>query len=205
MRVSRLIRAGVVAALGIAACGPAIDVRTAVSPDANLAVLHTFRVLPAPRPRPDIGDPAPDDPMLVNSITNRALRRALVAGFEGRGYMHSDSAPDFVIAYYAAAKHRLDVSRWDYGYPWHPEWWRVWGRRGPRRGPIVTEFTEGTIIVDVLDATAKELLWRGRGVAVVSDDVNEYLIDLHETVAAILKRFPAAQPAMVASCGGSAP
>lgn len=185
---TRLI--GLVAlALVAAACGPAIQVRTVVSPEANLGNLRTFRILPGPRPR-DRGVVPPDHPMFVNSITNRVLRNALLDGFQGRGYVASDSAPDFVVASYASAKHKLDVTYWDYGYVWRPRWWRGWGP--PWREAMVTEYTEGTVIIDVLDPKTKELLWRGRGVAVVSDDVQEYLTHLKKTVTAILAEFPAA-------------
>lgn len=189
MRMTRLIGAAVFA-LAATACGPAIQVSTVISPEANLTGLRTFRILPTPRPRE--GRPVPpQDPMFVNSITNRALRNALIEGFQSRGYVANDSAPDFVVASYASAKHKLDVTYWDYGYVWRPRWWRGWGT--PRGEAIVTEYTEGTVIVDVLDPKSKELLWRGRGVAVVSDDVQEYLTHLKTTVMAILDEFPRAR------------
>jgi hypothetical protein len=189
MTGTRLI--GVVALALAAACGPAIRVQTVVNPEAHLGSLRTFRVLPGPRPRDRAVVPA-DHPMFVNSITNRALRSALVAGFVGRGYTVADSAPDFVVASYASAKHKLDVTFWDYGYVWRPRWWRGWGPHW--REPMVTEYTEGTVIIDVLDPETKELLWRGRGVAVVSDDMQEYLKHLERAVTAILAEFPAAPP-----------
>jgi hypothetical protein len=192
MRRLRLM--GTVAlALATAACGPAIQVRTVVSPEANLRGLRTFRILPSPRPRD--GKPLrSEDPMLVNSITNRALHDALVEGFQGRGYVASDSTPDFVVASYASAKHKLDVTHWDYGYMWRPRWWRGWGP--PWGETTVTEYTEGTVIIDVLDPKSKELLWRGRGVAVVSDDLQQYVTHLKKTVDAILDEFPRAPTAV---------
>lgn len=181
MRSTQLFAAALT--LAAIACGPAIQVRTVVSPEANLTNLRTFRILPAPKPRD--GRPLPlHDPMLVNSITNRALRNALIEGFQSRGYVANDSTPDFVVASYASAKHRLDVTFWDYGYAWRPRWWRGWER--PWGEAMVTEYTEGTVIIDVLDPKSKELLWRGRGVAV-----------LNKTVTAILDKFPRA-PAEVA-------
>jgi hypothetical protein len=190
------MRAPLLFIFGVAACAPAFDVRTAVSPDANLNALHTFSLLPAPRVRPGVERLPANDPMLVNSVTNRALRSALSQGFEARGYVQNDSAPDFVVAYYAAASHTLDVMAWDYGYPWRPHWWRGWDTHADR---LMTEYVEGTVIVDVLDARSHELLWRGSGVAVVDDDVNLYLTDLRLTVLAILNEFPAPSPPVVAA------
>ena len=182
-----------------AACAPAMDVRTAISPDADLTGLHSFAILPAPRVRPGVERLPANHPMLVNSITNQALRRALRLGLESRGYVVNDSAPDFVVAFYASADQELDVLWWDYGYPWRPQWWRGWGDHPTQC--LATQFTAGTIAVDVLDAERRELLWRAQGVAEASDDVNQYLAEIQRTVAEILSKFPAAQPAVVAGAG----
>ena len=48
------------------------------------------------------------------------------------------------------------------------------------------------MIVDVINPTTKQLVWRGRGVAVVSDDERQYEADLAKTVTAILDKFPSA-------------
>jgi len=48
------------------------------------------------------------------------------------------------------------------------------------------------VIVDVVDPNTRELLWRGQGVAAVSDDEAKYEQDLWKTVTAILEKFPRA-------------
>ena len=177
------------AILALTACA-SVDVRTVKSPDANLGALHTFNVMPNPE-RPAQVAPSANDPMLVNSISNRALRADLVKGFENRGYTLADT-PDFSVAYYASTKQKLDVTNWDYGYPFYPIWW---GGYGPGWGPYdstVTQYTEGTVIVDVINPQTKDLLWRGSGVATVSDDEARYEQDLWKTVTAILEKFPQA-------------
>src|SRR5437868_7891589 len=96
---NRRYRAASAAILLASTACASVDVRTATSPDANFAALHTFNVKPNPKPRSQAGQAA-NDPMLVNSISNRALRGDLFKGFEDRGYAVSDT-PDFVVAYYA--------------------------------------------------------------------------------------------------------
>jgi len=174
--------------LALTACA-SVDVRTVTSPGANLTALHTFAVMPQPDRRLPAAQ-STNDPMLVNSISNRALRADLVKAFENRGYVLSDK-PDFTVAYYASAKEKLDVTYWDYGYRYYPSWWD-----GPgfydRNAPSVTEYTQGTVIVDVVDPSTRELLWRGQGVATVSDDEAQYEQDLWKTVMAVLEKFPRA-------------
>src|SRR5207302_7301501 len=114
---------------------------------------------------------ASSDPMLVNAISNRALRGDVLNGFLARGYQMSD-APDFLVAYYASAKEKLQINDWGYGYGVYPRWWG-WGA-GVAPQETVDQYTEGTVIVDVIDPRTKELLWRGVGKADVSDDETKY-------------------------------
>jgi hypothetical protein len=57
---------------------------------------------------------------------------------------------------------------------------------------MATQYTEGTVIVDVFDPKTKNLLWRGQGVATVSDNEAQYEQDLKRTVEAIVDKFPGA-------------
>jgi hypothetical protein len=182
--------AAAITILALTACA-SVDVRSLTSPNANLRALHTFRVMQNAKPRSP-GAQSANDPMLVNSISNRALRADLVNGFESRGYVLSDN-PDFAVAYYASTKEKLDVTYWDYGYAYYPRWWSGWGPVMGPPDPMVAQYTQGTVIVDVIDPNTKELLWRGQGVAAVSDDEAQYEQDLLKTVTAILDKFPQAQ------------
>jgi hypothetical protein len=173
----------VAAAVLLAACNP-ISVTTMVAPDANLASLRTFRVLNVPTRRV-AGSEIPNDPMLENSITNRALRNHLVNAFSAHGYTLDPANPDFTVAFYASRRGELDVTAWDYGYPGR---WGGW-RGGP--GMVAARpFVEGTVIVDVVNPKTHELVWRGRGMSDVSDDPESYAANLNRTVIEIVKRFP---------------
>ena len=189
MRMTPALTAAVV--LTLAACASLPQVRTAVSPDGGIGSPHTFSILPAPRHYG--GVEGANDPMLGSSSANRALRNALLEGFARRGYAVADSSPDFAVAYYATTKQKLDIMRWDYGYPWWPHWWRGWGPRGPVGPMEATEYAPGTVVVDVIDSKTRELLWRGKGLASVSDDERAYELDLQKTITAILARFPRAR------------
>jgi hypothetical protein len=188
MTTRHLLLAPTAIFLALAACA-SVDVRTVKSPDANLGTLHTFNVMPNPKQRFQATQ-SQSDPMLVNSVSNRALRADIFRGFEGRGYAVSDK-PDFTVAYYASTREKLDVNYFDYGYPYYPGWWGM----GPGPGisaPMTTQYTQGTVIIDVVNPATNELLWRGQGVATVSDDEPKYEQELWKTVKAILDKFPPA-------------
>jgi hypothetical protein len=177
------------------ACAPSINVTTDVAPDAAFSNLRTFRIMTPPT-RADGRTLPANDPMLVNSITNQALQSSIAEGFRARGYRPDDSAPDFTIAYYATARERLDVTLWNYGYPGR---WGGW-RGGPEY--VATPYTQGTVIIDIVNPKSKELLWRGRGQAATSDDPVEFQKSVRETVQAIIRKFPGSPNRVAAGHSG---
>jgi hypothetical protein len=191
--------------LTAAACSSGVQVSTSVAPDASLTGLHTFSVLAAPERSSNAPSLPASDPMLNNSITNQQLRNDLVQGFEGKGYTLSASNPDFQVAYYAGTKAKMDTTYWNpgpsyrYGYRGYGfrrsrfAWaWPYYSGYGFGYTPNmqVQDYTQGTVIVDVIDPQTQELLWRGQGVANVSSDPATYSKDLAQSVSAILKKFP---------------
>jgi hypothetical protein len=193
------------------ACSSGIQVRTAVSPGESLTGLHTFSVLAAPERSANAPALPASDPMLNNSITNQALRTDLAQGFEAKGYTATTSNPDFQVAYYSGTKQKMDTTYWNpgpsyrYGYRGYGlrrsryAWAWPWSSYSPYSayspyGPIaqVQEYTQGCVIVDVIDPKTQELLWRGQGVASASTDPATYASEIAKSVSAILAKFPQA-------------
>jgi hypothetical protein len=190
---SRLVVFASLAIVGVA-CGRSIEVRTMAAPDAGLSSLHTFRMLPGPARRDGRAVTGADDPMISNSIANRAIRDRIRKAFEDGGYIIDERSPDFAVAFYATAREKLDVSTWDYGYPFTPGWPRY-----PRQSPMVMQYTEGSVIVDVVKPGSQELLWRGEGKAQLSDDPSENVQQLAKAAEAIVAKFPHATSRVVAA------
>jgi hypothetical protein len=175
------------------ACGSSIEVRTMAAPDAGLTNLHTFRMLPGPARRDGRPVTGADDPMISNSIANRAIRDQIVKSFQGAGYTFDEQNADFAVAFYASAREKLDVTMWDYGYPFTPGWPRY-----PRPVQTVTQYTEGSVVVDVVKPGTNELLWRGEGTAVLSGDPGDNVKQLAKAAEAIVAEFPHATTRVVA-------
>jgi hypothetical protein len=203
--MARISFTAAVTLASIACASRGVQVSTTEAPDANIASLHTFRVLDAPRRRADAPALPADDPMLTNSITNQRLRADLVQGLTQKGYAADAAAPDFLVAYYAGTMTKMDTTYWlpdagwRYGYrrfglfgSRYRSAWPWYGYASPYPAMQVRNYTSGSVIVDVIDPKTMELLWRGQGVANVSDDPDRYAKELNTSVMAILKRFPQA-------------
>ena len=105
----RLGAAAVLAAALLAGgCGGRVRVTTQAAPGVRFGEFRTFHIL-TPPPRRDGRSGRPDDLMLVNSITSRALRTNIADALIARGYALDDMAPTFTVAYYASSREKLDI------------------------------------------------------------------------------------------------
>lgn len=188
--ISRVAIVGVVVTAACMRAG--MEIRTMAEPNAQFSTLHTFRMLPAPPRRDGLPASGDDDPMINNSIANRAIQDRIVKAFADRGYVYDQMHGDFAVAFYASSREKLDVTNWDYGYPFDPRvaWY-------PREQTI-TQYTEGTMIVDVLKTGPRQLLWRGQGRGELTGDSIADVNRLANAAAAIVSKFPAATKPLVA-------
>lgn len=192
LRIPRVAAYATMAVLA-AGCGRSIEVQTMAAPDAGLASLHAFRMLPGPARRDGRVASGEDDPMISNSIANQSLRERISRAFQDRGYTIDDRNPDFGVAFYATAREKLDVTTWDYGYPFDPRW----GRYGPPMQTVL-QYTEGSVIIDVVKSGTGELLWRGVGKAELEGGAGENLQQLVKAAEAIVGKFPKGTSRIVA-------
>jgi hypothetical protein len=163
-----------------------------LAPDAGLAAMTSFRLLPGPMRRDGRLPSGDDDPMISNSIANRAFRAQITRSFQDRGYTLNEMNPDFVVAFYASAHEKLDIGVWDYGTPT-----TAWPNAA-RQAPAVVQYMEGSVVIDVLKPGTRQLLWRGEGRAELGSDPAESVKLLTKAADAIVSKFPPPLPRVVA-------
>lgn len=95
---------------------------------------------------------APGDPLTSDTLNNGRIRTGLESQLLAHGFQMETEKPDFVIAYYVTTKNKLNVQDYNYG----PRGW--WGSRDIR----VNQYSEGTLMVDFIDAKTNQVIWRGR-------------------------------------------
>ena len=174
-------------ALVLAACAPAAEVQTDVAPDADLSSLRTFHVVEASEYLADT-QPGETRPPFANSATSHTLGQDIAADLERRGYTVNDQSPDVLVEYGTAVREADDPTDESYNYVWRSRDWRGWGPGQNDATPA--EYDQGAVIIDVVDAKTKQLLWRGHGPATTSEDVAASVKRLDQAVDAILGQFP---------------
>jgi hypothetical protein len=91
-----------------------------------------------------------------NALVDRRIREALRRDLEARGFTYApDGQADFLVAYYARQKERVELDNVGYGMPHRWRW--GWG------SDIWTRYyQEGSVVVDFIDPVSNQLVWRGR-------------------------------------------
>jgi hypothetical protein len=92
----------------------------------------------------------------------------------------TEGKADFQVAFLVALRDRVDISSWGYGYRGHG-----WGGSDL----TVRSYTEGTLLIDIIDPAKNELIWRGTAVGAV-DEGSGSAERATEVVNSILERFP---------------
>jgi len=103
----------------------------------------------------------------VGTVSELKIRRFIDAvnnELQSQGYALSTEDPDFLVALHSASKDKTNVTDWGYGM----------GRRGWAGGRDidVTQYTEGTIFVDIVDPASRQLVWRGTATSAVDDSAS---------------------------------
>jgi len=131
--------------------------------------LKTFGYIPIPA---DAG---------FDQINAKRVGDAIKTNLIAKGYELSKEA-DFGIALHFGTATQTNIDSYGYGYGW---------RRG--MGSVeVTQYDEGTLIIDFIDMKNKELVWRGTGTGIMSDNpsVEEKVSNINYAVGEILAQFP---------------
>jgi hypothetical protein len=150
---------------GLISCS-SVAVKSDFDANANFAQYKTFDFMPHPGGNP-----------LHNKRVEAAIEQELVA----KGMQKQAAGrPDLLVAYHTNVKDKIDVDTYGYRY----------GRYGRRVGTYTTvqKYQQGTVVVDLVDAKEKELVWRGWAKGEASDSVSKEKID--NTIAKILAKYP---------------
>lgn len=140
--------AGIVAAAALAAAGCATLI---VSSHVERGITFTDYVTYdwGPPDNLPVGDPRLDN----NPFFNDHLQGAIEKGLAARGYERVDTGvePQLLLHYHASVNQRVDVYKADHPYGY------CYGDCEAR----IVEFEEGTLVLDIVDARTKKVIWRG--------------------------------------------
>lgn len=130
------------------------------------------------------------------SLFSKYMIEAIEIEMTKRGYTKSDN-PDLLANFNAMIQDKTKVSTMPssppmggyYGY--RGGYYGAWGGYGYGTETRVSQYTEGTFNIDLIDAKKKQLVWEAVGVGRITDDTRE---NLYEKVMAGVPRYFALYP-----------
>jgi hypothetical protein len=184
-RPAALAAVGLAVLLGSAGCAsvPRVGVTSDFDHSVNFRNYKTWAWYPE-QPTDAEGGPAKG----YNSFFDQRMRRSVEAEMVRKGFTKADKNPDVYVAYAARVEDKQRTNPAMMGpYGWNPYWGFGWNR-GMYQQPVI-EYKAGNIIIDLIDAKRKELVWRGYGQASV-DGQNISEVEVNRIVSGVLEAYP---------------
>jgi hypothetical protein len=164
-----------------AACST-VRVTTDYDPEVDFATVDTYAWL-------DQRSGVEGDRADVTSLLDQRIRHAIDDVLQGKGLalVPRDEAR-VLVSYHLGVETKLDVNTIHTGYGYG----RGWYGAGGSTHTTVREYEEGTLLIDLVDALSRQLVWRGSGEARVrrSTSPEQREERIRKAVAEILADFP---------------
>lgn len=170
--------------LGAAGCAsvPRVGVSSDFDHAVNFRAYKTWAWYPE-QPADSEGGPAKG----YNSFFDQRMRRSVEAEMTRKGMTKVTANPDVFVAYSARVEDKQRTSTPYYGPYGYPYWYG--GYYGLGRTPYQQDYKAGNVIIDIVDAKRKELVWRGYGQSQVDQQtLTEPEVD--RLVSGVLGNYP---------------
>jgi hypothetical protein len=123
----------------------------------------------------------------ANTLVKQRIRAAIVAALTAKGLTETTTNPDLMVTYLAGARTRTEIEATPYPLGPGPYWVGGWWEPGYVDWWTRT-YNEGTLIIDLIDARTKALLWRAYVKSEVNPPVSQEQIN--KAVAKAFEKYP---------------
>jgi hypothetical protein len=131
------------------------------------------------------------------SLFTKFVLEAVTLEMEKRGYTKSDD-PDLLVNFGAKLDEKIDVRTTSapmaggyYGYRSGAYRYGTWGGYGYATETQVSQYTEGTFNIDIIDNKRRQLVWEAVGIGKITDKKRE---NLEETIKSAVPVYFAGYP-----------
>jgi len=119
----------------------------------------------------------------TNPAGESLVRSALDGALQSHGLNRVDRSPDLYVASHVTRGDQQQISIQTYGSSNERSEWEL-SENGPQDVPV------GTLIVDIVDAQSKKLIWRGTGTATLSEKMSRNEKKLNKVLVKMFSEFP---------------
>ena len=126
----------------------------------------------------------------ISDLDKKRVLRAIESELLAQGFTKSEN-PDMLVSFFTKSRRKVNINQnnnFGYGLGWG---WNPWMRNGMNNNIQVNQYTEGTLFVDFIDTSEKELVWQGIGTgALVVQNREKKEVRIKKFVKEIISRFP---------------
>jgi len=186
MKSLQTLLIALLAALVLSACSSGPEIKADYDPSVDFSEYRTFNFY-----KP-MGIENPN----YSSLLGQMFRESITRQMEQRGYTLSDD-PDLLMNVSASLEDKTRVTTYNdpmmggyYGY--RRGFYDPWYGYGYGSSTHVSQYTEGTVNVDMVDADARRMVWEGVAVGRVDEDQSneEVRAAITEGVAEMFNAYP---------------
>lgn len=165
----------------IFSCGPTLKVTSDYDHRIDFSRYKTFALFRA-------GSSPTISPLnqarIINSIKNE---------MKGKGFKEDTVSPDILVNSVAIVRNEAEVSAstnyYGYGGLARPYYWGP-GMTTAYTTYSVENYKAGSLIIDIMDATTKKLLWQGAGNSKIDQPVDNPDVQIGKAIDKIMAEFP---------------
>ena len=149
----------------------------------------------------NLADPKPwegEEP-LINELNRNRVRKAIYEQMRLRNYEESND-PDLVVNIYVKVEEKTRATTTYhrpyfpyYGWYWYYGHWRYyqyWGPGWVYPETTITEYKEGTLIVDLVDTQKEQLVWHGVATGTMQENVKDLEGKIYDVVRKMFDKYP---------------
>lgn len=126
-------------------------------------------------------------------LIDQRIVAALEAQLKAKGFTKNETAPDVFVLYHVAFDKQQDISSYSTGPTYGGYGWGYGGGWGSTTTDVrVREILVGTLAIDMVDASKKQIAWRGLGTKEIDTNAKPDKRDenINKAVEKILKNYP---------------
>jgi hypothetical protein len=162
-------------------CGTSIQTNYDYDVNANFERYGTYDWIPQPETKAGSAQQARQS----SDLLDKRIKNHVNAALKEKGMALDTNAPDMLVVYHVGVQDKVQVTDWGYRYSDY-----YWGWGG--REIDVYNYEQGTLILDFIDATTENLVWRGAGSVALDGNTNPEKQDelVRKVVGKIMSKYP---------------
>ena len=166
----------------LASCGPSLKVTDDYDKSVNFDQYKTFALYNS--------DSIHD---AISPLNQQRIINAVKSEMAKKGFQENTGSPDMLVNITAVLENRVAMSSttdyYGYGGMYRPYYWGG-GMGSSTTNYNVQHYKDGSLIIDVIDAKSKKLVWQGTGNKEIDKPLKDPDTKIPKAIAAIMESFP---------------